>query len=64
MDIHEILNHFEISENDIERLSVINSAEIERIGVIIAFNLSKGKGRAVINYDPAYPFAVIRIYSD
>ena len=60
----EILNHFGISENDNVQLSVFNSAEIEHIGTIVAFDLSKGKGRAVIDYDPAYPFAVLRICTD
>lgn len=59
-NIDEILAHFEISENGEAQLSVFDSAKIENIGAAVAFDLAKGKGRAVIDYDPAYPFAVLR----
>lgn len=60
----EILAHFEISENSEEQLSVFDSTKIENIGAAVAFDLSKGKGRAVIDYDPTYPYAVLRMYTD
>lgn len=60
----EILNHFGISETEGVYLSVFNSAKIENIGKVVAFHLAKTKGRAVIDYDPAFPFAVFRIFID
>ncbi len=61
LNIEKVLNHFEISEDDGEHLSIFDSAKIERIGAAVAFDLSKKKGRAIIDYDPAYPFAILRI---
>lgn len=61
-NVDETLAHFEISENSEEQLSVFDSTQIENIGAAVAFDLSKGKGRAIIDYDPAYPYAVLRIH--
>lgn len=60
-NIEQILSHFEINETNEENLSILDSAKIENVGVAVAFDLSKRKGRAIIDYDPAYPFAVLRI---
>lgn len=60
-DIEQILNHFEISKTDKEDLRIFSSEQIENIGAAVIFDLSKGKGRAIIDYDPAYPFAVLRV---
>ena len=59
----EVLAHYGISENEAEYLTIFSSKKIKRIGAVIAFELAKRKGSAVINYDPAYPFAVLRIFS-
>ncbi|MCM1165643.1 MAG: hypothetical protein NC401_06495 [Ruminococcus sp.] len=61
---NELLEHFGISESNDERMTVFGSEKIERIGAAIAFSLAKGKGRAIIDYDPAYPYAVLRICTD
>ena len=61
--VNEVLAHYGISESEAEYLTIFSSAKIERIGTVIAFELAKRKGRAVINYDPAYPFAVLRVFS-
>lgn len=45
-------------------MTVFDSDKIERIGSAIAFCLAKGKGRAIIDYDPAYPHATLRICTD
>lgn len=60
-NIGKVLNHFEISENNEEDLSIFDSTKIEKIGALVAFELSKKKGRAIIDYDPAYQFAILRI---
>lgn len=61
---NELLNHFGIVKGDNEELTAFDSDKIERIGVAIAFGLAKGKGRAIIDYDPAYPHAVMRLCTD
>lgn len=60
----EILEHFGIRETEVAYLSLFNSAKINNIGTILAFILAETKGRAVIDYDPAFPFAVLRICID
>lgn len=61
MNSEEILAHYGISKEEIgDNLTTFESTKIERIGVAIAYDLAKGKGRAVIDYDPAYPWSVLR----
>lgn len=61
---NELLEHFGITESKSEQMTVFDSGKIEQIGSVIAFNLAKGKGRAIIDYDPAYPHAALRIFTD
>ncbi|MCX4355639.1 MAG: hypothetical protein OSJ43_05365 [Oscillospiraceae bacterium] len=61
---NELLEHFGISESNGEQMTVFDCEKIERIGSAIAFYLAKGKGRAIIDYDPAYPHAALRICTD
>lgn len=60
----ELLEYFGISVSNSEQMTVFDSGKIERIGVAIAFYLAKGKGRAIIDYDPVYPHATLRICTD
>ena len=61
---NKILEHFVIPENKSEEMTVFDSRKIEQIGSAIAYCLVKGKGRAIIDYDPAYPYAILRICTD
>lgn len=66
-NIEGTLEHFGISatdNEDLERMSLFDSGKIERIGAVVARLLEKGKGRAVIDYDPTYPYTVLRVYTD
>lgn len=56
----EVFEHFGITATECGEISIFSSEKVERIGTVIKFDLSKGKGRAVIDYDPAYPFAVLK----
>lgn len=57
----EIIAHYGISKNEVgDDLIVFESEKVEQVGAAIAFDLAKGKGRAVIDYDPAYPWSVLR----
>lgn len=59
----EVFEHFGITETECSELSIFSGEKVERIGAAIKFDLAKGKGRAVIDYDPAYPFAIMRVYT-
>ena len=59
--LEDALKHFGITEKDGEEISVFNNTQIGHIGAAIAFDLSKGRGRVIIDYDPTYPVAVVRI---
>lgn len=60
----ELCEHFGIDKDDCKTLTVFNSKDIEKIGRMIAWELAKGKGRVIIDYDPAYPEAAKRTYTD
>ncbi len=72
VDYMEVFEHFglidkdtsELIDKDISETYIFDSKKIEHIGKAIAFDLAKGKGRVVIDYDPAYPFAVRRTYTN
>ena len=46
---NKILEHFVISENKSEEMTVFDSRKIEQIGSAIAYCLVNGKGRAIID---------------
>lgn len=58
------LDYFGIPKDEKGSVSTFDSKDIEKIGVMIAWELAKGKGRVIIDYDPAYPKAVKRTYTD
>ncbi len=72
VDCTEVLEHFglidkdtsELIDKDITGISTFDSKNIEYVGKFIAIDLAKGIGRAIVDFDPAYPRAVLRIKTD
>lgn len=62
--IEETLKHFGVDKSNLANLYMGYSEQIKNIGIAITRHIKKGKGKAVIYFDPDFPRYLIAYEND